>query len=375
MAIPDDKHIHEIVDLIHIQTGLSVGENKIQDITVAAQALMASQQITDMRKFAQLCSTLPITHPILQELIHIVTIGETYFFRYLDQFNALRSEVLPALIKQRREARNYHLRLWCAGCATGEEPYSLAILLRDLIPDYQSWQITLLATDLNVQSLERAKLGVYRTWSFRNETPPEVQERWFRAEQGYYRLDASVKKMVTFAPLNLTADEYPAVNNGTSNLDVIMCRNVTIYFEQETTRQIASRFFSALNDNGWLVVGHSEPNLTTYQGFIPRNFTNTVLYQKALPVLPDSYNLPSIEPVQDSATTFCYLTTEPKRRWSDTVPPTVPREQAVVLPRLQRPSAWHQAKQCADMEKWQEALTLLALAEASITCALSSRSS
>src|SRR6185369_14036564 len=116
-------------------------------------------------------------------------------------------------------------------CATGEEAYSLAMLLCELLPDYQTWQITLIATDINTASLEHAKRGIYRSWSFRNETPHEIKERWFSVKKDSFKLNDSLKHMVTFRPLNLVSDEFPSFESGLTHMDLIMCRNVTIYFD------------------------------------------------------------------------------------------------------------------------------------------------
>src|SRR5207247_1807290 len=124
-----------------------------------------------------------------QELLQAVTIGETYFFRNQDQFNALRNEVLPQIIDKRRKSGVKQIRIWSAGCASGEEIYSVAILLRELLPDIANWSILLLGTDINAASLERARRGSYRTWSFRNETPDYLRPRWFRHDGDNYQLD------------------------------------------------------------------------------------------------------------------------------------------------------------------------------------------
>ena len=131
--------------------------------------------VLDLAELLARLADLPITAAIWQRFIRIVTVAETYFFRDLSQINALRYSVLPQLIEQRRADGQLELRLWSAGCSTGEEPYTLAILLRELIPDFSSWKITILATDLNLNHLERARNGVFRPWSFRAETPLGVR--------------------------------------------------------------------------------------------------------------------------------------------------------------------------------------------------------
>jgi chemotaxis protein methyltransferase CheR len=186
---------------------------------------------------------------------------------------------LPELIQRRQATR--HLRIWSAGCATGEEPYSIAMTLADLLPTNEFWQVSILATDINSQFLARARDGLYSNWSFR-ETPDAVRERFFTPEQNRWRLYPAIRQMVTFARLNLAEPCFPAILNGTYAQDLILCRNVTIYFDEATTRQLLERFYSTLLPGGWLIVGHAEPQASTYQQLELHNFPQTVAYRKRL---------------------------------------------------------------------------------------------
>lgn len=228
------------------------------DLTALAEAVTADQAAWD-------------------DLIAELTIGETYFFRNGAQFDALRRVILPDLAAARRQSR--YLRVWSAGCATGEEPYSLAMTLSEALPDPTSWQVSILGTDINQRFLQRAREALYGAWSFR-ETAPEVRERYFAPEAGRWRLRPEIRRQVVFMPLNLAEPVYPAAINGTLALDIIFCRNVTIYFDEATTRQVAQRFFDALAPGGWLVIGHAEPHLSIYRQFETHNAPGAVLYRK-----------------------------------------------------------------------------------------------
>jgi chemotaxis protein methyltransferase CheR len=231
------------------------------------------------------------SHPVgraeMERLINFLTVGETYFFRDEGQFNALTSHVLPALIARKRAAvsglnMQPQLRLWSAGCATGEEAYSLAIILKELLPDIDRWQILILATDINQDSLARAREALYSDWSFREARAKAGQTRYFNFDLPTKRhaLRPDVRQMVTFAPLNLIEYDYPALHNNTVSMDLILCRNVTIYFTEADTRRVVQRFYEALVQDGWLVVGHSEPSPAVYGAFQPRTWPNALLYQK-----------------------------------------------------------------------------------------------
>jgi chemotaxis protein methyltransferase CheR len=224
------------------------------------------------------------TQAEVARLINFLTIGETHFFRNKAHFNALETVLLPDLIRQKRQQTGRNglptLRLWSAGCASGEEPYSLAILLHELIPDIARWHILILATDINSDTLVRARQACYSGWSFREERALARQQRYFAQQAERYQLTESIRQMVTFARHNLVEDDFPAFHNNTSFMDLIICRNVTVYFDEETTGRIVNQFYQALVNEGWLLVGHSEPSLAMYRRFQPHTVTEAILYQK-----------------------------------------------------------------------------------------------
>jgi chemotaxis protein methyltransferase CheR len=225
----------------------------------------------------------------LERLINALTVNETYFFRDEAQFKALREQILPALITRKRAIAaaigpgiQPQLRIWCAGCASGEEPYSVAMLLKELLPDLATWQILILGTDINRETLASAQQASYSDWSFREAQAKLVQPVYFTFEPGArrYQVVEEIRSMVHFAPLNLVRNEFPAISNNTTNMDLILCRNVTIYFTSQTTQQVINGFYEALVEEGWLVVGHAEPSQEIYQAFQTHLFPGTLVYQK-----------------------------------------------------------------------------------------------
>lgn len=165
----------------------------------------------------------------LEVLAHALTIGETYFFREQRSFDVLEQEILPPLIAA-RQAAGRRLRFWSAGCCTGEEAYSLAIVLDRLLPLREGWHVTILATDVNPRFLRTAARGEFGAWSFR-DAPPGLKERYF-APLGAQRfvIDPRIRRMVKFAQLNLAEPVYPDWSNDIHAMDVILCRNVLMYF-------------------------------------------------------------------------------------------------------------------------------------------------
>jgi chemotaxis protein methyltransferase CheR len=263
-------------DLLLTRCGLYYPEQKRMDLAHRLNLTLSTTQHQDL---AALYADAMAGGPGWEAIVTHLTIGETYFFRNDAQFDALREQIMPDLLKRRAALRT--LRFWSAGCATGEEPYSIAILVSELLPRDVPWNASILATDINPVFLARAREALYGNWSFR-ETPDLLRDRYWSPEQGRWRLDPQIRRMVSFANLNLAELGYPSITNGTSALDVIMCRNVTIYFDEATTRQVAERFYQALTPGGWLIVGHAEPQASVYHNFEVFNFPNTVIYRKPL---------------------------------------------------------------------------------------------
>jgi chemotaxis protein methyltransferase CheR len=272
----DDALYLRFRDLLHDRSGLAYPERKRADLAHGLRLALANSQHGDL---AALYADAAAGGPAWEIILAQLTIGETYFFRNTPQFEALRDHILPELIQRRQATR--HLRIWSAGCATGEEPYSIAMMLADLLPSDEFWQVSILATDINPQFLARARDGLYGSWSFR-ETSEAMRKRFFTPEQNRWRLHPAIRQMVTFARLNLAEPCFPAILNGAYAQDLILCRNVTIYFDEATTHQLIERFHSTLLPGGWLIVGHAEPQASANQQLELHNFPQTVVYRKRL---------------------------------------------------------------------------------------------
>lgn len=221
----------------------------------------------------------PIDKSQLETLARHLTIGETYFFREGKALEALTENILPCLIRARQEGEQ-RLRIWSAGCSTGEEAYSIAMLLDRLFAQIKSWQVTVIATDINPRVLQKASAGVYSEWSFRG-TPAWVKENYFERRKGdRYEILPRIKQMVKFSYLNLAEDTYPSLLNNTNVLDVIFCRNVLMYFTREQAQKVVNNFSLSLVEGGWLIVSPSELSSELFSEFTPVNFPGAILYQK-----------------------------------------------------------------------------------------------
>ncbi len=261
--------------------GMQFSETRRMELTMGVRQAFAASMCASLDDYYELLHDPQSGAVEMDRLINAVTVGETHFFRNRPQFDALYQHVLPEIIERKRATRT--MRIWSAGCASGEEPYSIAMLLCQLLPDLDDWKISILGTDINNEALTRARRAVYGEWAFREERARRWRPRYFEQEGKSYRLITEIRRMVKFARLNLVEDSYPGAKTNTEQVDLILCRNVTIYFSEAVTREVINRFYEALVDGGWLVVGHAEPSLSIYRRYETYNFPDTVLYRRGTP--------------------------------------------------------------------------------------------
>jgi chemotaxis protein methyltransferase CheR len=214
----------------------------------------------------------------LPRLIDELTTNETYFFRERDQLRALIHEILPELRLQRAGRKAAPISIWSAGCSSGEEPYTIVILALEagLVPGVD---IRVYASDISHRMLRRARQGVYREVSFR-ETEPSLREKYFIEKEGLWRISDSVKEHVDFIHLNLLDRSKIALLGA---MDVILCRNVIIYFDVESKRRVIQTFFEKLLPGGHLLLGHSESLINLSNALELRHLRNDLVYRRPLP--------------------------------------------------------------------------------------------
>lgn len=215
-------------------------------------------------------------HTDLEDFVASLTVGETHFFRNKPQIAALEDHVLPDLI--RRRSTEKRLRIWSAGCSTGEEAYSVAMLLDRILPDLGAWNITILATDIDRDALKKARLAIYRPWSFRG-VAEDLWSRYFSPRDDALELIPQVREMVRFEYLNLVEDAYPSLLSNTNAMDLIICRNVLIYFREETARSVVERLQRSMAEDAWLFLGHAEPSYWVGEGLSLHNFPGTIAFR------------------------------------------------------------------------------------------------
>lgn len=277
-ALPDSLLAALSERLVAI-TALHYPEARWNDLERNMAGIAAAFGFQDASACARWLIETDLSRTDIERLASQLTIGETYFFRDPRLFAALREQIFPELIRA-RQGVSQSLRLWSAGCCTGEEPYSLAILLRQLLPDLASWHVSLLATDINPEFLAKATTARYSRWSFRDSPPPQWQSYFTRAGDRHFDLRPDIRDMVRFAPLNLAEAIYPSLLTNTNGLDLIICRNVLMYLEPSQTAAIIQRFWNCLVEGGWLIVSPSELSQRMYRPFTAVTVGESILYRK-----------------------------------------------------------------------------------------------
>lgn len=279
----------------------------------------------------------------LESIVRELTVGETYFFRG-PHFATIRNIILPELVARRGHEPRPSLRVLSAGCASGEEAYSLAMTLIDALPDLERWNVRILGLDINTAFLRRAQVGAYRPWSFRG-VDARIQDRYFEEHDGVFALDPLVKERVQFRYANLAMDPLPAPSLGLVGMDVILCQNVVYYFEPEAKLRVAEKLARMLTPSGYLLFGPADLLDAPLPGCTTLTSDDLFGYQRTRPsIVPPAvrkkYSRPEMPAVREI----------PK----DWVPP--PRPEAPPAPRppvgpaapAEPPLTWELARALAD---------------------------
>lgn len=248
---------NEFVKLIDNRLGIHVHSHQLKDLEKSIMKACGQLHISP-DEYLKSLNTCPENSPLLDSLIQDITIGETYFFRDSNQMTLLHNRILPDIIESRRSAGKKSLRIWSAGCASGEEIYTIAILLKELIPDISTWTLQLLATDINTLSLRKGMEGSYGKWSMRS-TSPHFKHKYFSPASDKYTILPEIRELVNFSYLNLNDDTYPSMFNGTNAQDLIICRNVLIYFNTPNIERLMQKLGNSLIEGGFLLLGASDP--------------------------------------------------------------------------------------------------------------------
>ncbi|MBN2381579.1 protein-glutamate O-methyltransferase CheR [bacterium] len=264
-------------DLIYEYCGIYFDDTSQYLLQRRLSRRVRSKQLNSFQDYYYLLKYDPGREEELNEVIDVLTTNETYFFRESNQLKAFTDEILPELVERKTNEISPSLRIWSAGCSTGEEPYSIAILLLEArIPSH--FEIEIFASDISQRVLKVARNGLYTKSSFRATAPKYIQ-RYFNRLEKHFQVVHDVKKLVNFGQLNLL-DEGKLVF--VKKMDVIFCRNVIIYFDAQAKRRVIDNLFNRLKPGGFLLLGHSESLINISTQFNLRHFVNDMVYQKSV---------------------------------------------------------------------------------------------
>ncbi len=249
----DDATFIEFRNFVYEKSGIYFNESKKYLFESRIEKRVQALKLKSFKEYLEYIK-LPNNIEELHQLYDAITINETYFFRAPQQFEALEKIIVPELI-QEKQGKSSYLRFWSAASSTGEEAYTLALIVKEyLMPRYPSITFQILASDINTQVIEFARRGVYKEYAIRN-VPPHLLSKYFKNNGMTYELSEDIRKMVRFANINLYDEKAVKTITG---VDIIFCANVLIYFDIPSKQKVVSYLYDVLNPGGYLFIGYSE---------------------------------------------------------------------------------------------------------------------
>jgi chemotaxis protein methyltransferase CheR len=263
MIIPQELK-NQFRTLVNNRCGLYFKDYDLRDLENAISQRIEALKIDSPAAYYNLLSFSERKEDEFRELLNILTVNHTYFFRNEPQFKVLKEKILPEIISGKLKGSFFSkadaqekpvLRIWSAGCSTGEEPYSIAMIMRELIPDIENWDIQIIASDASENALAKARKGVYSSNSVAHVSQDYLKKHFsqeVRGREKRYVISEDIKRMISFAFFNLMDEDYPR------GFDIVFCRNVVMYFELETIVKVMNKIRSSLFDQGYLFIGYAE---------------------------------------------------------------------------------------------------------------------
>jgi chemotaxis protein methyltransferase CheR len=266
-------------ELLIEASGLQFEESRNQSLHLALWQRLQHRGYDSYREYYNLLKFHPEGRLEIRELLDLITVGETYFFRNKAQFNVLMRFVLPEIIKRKIFTGDPCIRVWSAGCSRGDEAYSIAIAIMEVLLSYSEWNISILGTDINRNGLACSEEAIYIQKDI-GHLEKEYLDKYFNIRGSTYVLKEDVKALVRFEYHNLAKD--PFMTETMQNIDIIFCRNVIIYFDAQTTQRVIENFYNCLAEDGYLFLGHTETLWQINNKFERVEFPQTFIYKKTL---------------------------------------------------------------------------------------------
>ena len=273
-----DPVYRQIRDLVYKTSGIYKADEKLYLLADGCGRRMKQLAARTLREYWDRLNAAPFRDVELRELLNEITIGETCLFRSRAQLDALRKVILPEIVAEKPKQITKRLRIWSAGCSTGEEPYTLAMtMLEESEHLLKGWTVEIIATDLNDRSIETAKAGIYGDYALRNTSELYRQKYFSIVDEKKLEVRPEVKKLITFSRLNLQDDSKMLFLKG---IDLIFCCNVLIYFDAASKTKVVNNFFTNLNFGGYFFLGTSESLMKLNAEFHLIHFPGTIAYWK-----------------------------------------------------------------------------------------------
>lgn len=261
-----------VSDLAYKMSAIVLKPGKEYLVTSRLKSVAADHDCDSLESLIALMRVKSSIEAVHAAAIDALTTNETLFFRDIKPFESLRKEVLPALIKSNADTKS--IRIWSAACSTGQEPYSLAMLIKENFPQLASWRVSITATDLSETVLKKAKSASYNQIEVNRGLPAPLLFKYFKQENSLWIIKEEIRKMVEFKKLNLI-ENWPL----TPSFDIIMIRNVLIYFDLETKRSILNKIKDRIKKTGTLILGSSESTVSIDQSWTPVKLADSIIYQ------------------------------------------------------------------------------------------------
>lgn len=285
----DINSVNLFVELLQSRCGILIKNHQYTELKKAIIDVSSCFGLTPESLLKKI-STCEENDPVFEHLIANVTVGESYFFRDADQFEWLEHDVLPNLINKKSQHLFSTLRIWSAGCSSGEEIYSIAMLLNEKKFDRKKVKVQLIGSDINCELLKKAKSGDYSDWSFRT-TSDYFREKYFTKKGNRYHIQKDIKDAVQFNYLNLNNLNYPSIVSGIFALDIILCRNVFIYFDLDRIKSIMKQFSASLSSEGLVILGASDPIVFSTEDLAHCHTNKTSFFKNIATMSTDLLNL------------------------------------------------------------------------------------
>lgn len=276
MELPLEYFI-KLRDLIYERTGISYEENKIYYIKKRLQTRMEQGNYQKIDEYIKFLKHLDRNGREFQELMNLLTVNETYFFREFSQLQVFAEACLPEVIERKQAAGKRSLKIFSAGCSTGEEAYTLAIILREMIDDFNRWNVLVKAADIDENVLAAARRGVYDQRAVKEVPASYLRDYFSKPGPGQYAVKQEIKDLVVFDHLNLMDRRALRMED---DYDFVFCRNVLIYFDDVSRKQVVDKFYTILNKGGFIFLGHAESLSRITTAFKVRRMEEHIVYQK-----------------------------------------------------------------------------------------------